>query len=472
MKNHKRILAGIMALGMAAAVCSCGSSKTESKTDESFEPTNNVEVEESDQISEIPEGADTELLYLGEGDLNPTKGNKETSTELTLFQQKGGSIKFTPTTHEQRFDKLASAITANKDIPDIFKYEWIAFPAHIVKDMYNPIDDLVDFEDDLWAPTKEVADQFMLRGKHYVAPLGYQASAMLCYNAAVIEAEGLEDPYQLYVDGNWTWSNWINIMTEYVGNASGDEERAGVNGFFKNHFVQQTGKRMIEYDQPNNKFVSNLLDPDIEKAENLLYDMNKNGLIKDGWIGSANECFKQNILFYGMGDWAYTGASGPKEDDNWGVVPIPMSDDNPQKITTSDMTAFMWVKGSDKADAVKTWFECCRVAKTDPEYEQTNKDKFFENNPYWTEEMYQVRQDVVSADYMMMFDYIFGISNVLADEKSFDGNQKLADYMYSAVASIDEDGNQPTWAQVREKYSATVETEVEEMNKQMAALGG
>lgn len=468
MKNYKRVIAGAFALAMALSAASCGSKK-EDKDSSSFEATNNVKVEDDEKISAIPEGSATELLYLGEGDLNPTAGNPETSTELTLFQKRGGSIKYSATTHDERFDKLAAAITANKDVPDIFKYEWIAFPSQIVREMYQPIDSIVDFDSDLWSPTKDVADQFVLKGEHYVAPVGYEASAMLCYDNSVIESEGLDDPYQLYLDGEWTWSAWENIMTDYVGNAT-DTERYGVNGFFKNHFVQQTGKRLVEYDSDSNTFVNNLKDPDIEKAENMLYDMNKKGLILGGWIGSASDCFSQNCLFYAMGDWAYTGNSGPKEGDNWAIVPIPASDDNPQKITTSNMTAYMWVKGSDKADAVKCWFECNRVAKTDPKYAETNKEKFMENNPYWTEEMYNVRTDVVSDDYMMIFDYIFGISNTLGDEKSFDGNQKLADYIYGAVASTDEDGNQPTWAQIREQYSATVDSEIKDMNKRLSEL--
>ncbi len=468
MKNYKRVIAGAFALAMALSAASCGSKK-EDKDSSSFEATNNVKVEDDEKISAIPEGSATELLYLGEGDLNPTAGNPETSTELTLFQKRGGSIKYSATTHDERFDKLAAAITANKDVPDIFKYEWIAFPSQIVREMYQPIDSIVDFESDLWSPTKDVADQFVLKGEHYVAPVGYEASAMLCYDNSVIESEGLDDPYQLYLDGEWTWSAWENIMTDYVGNAT-DTERYGVNGFFKNHFVQQTGKRLVEYDADSNTFVNNLKDPDIEKAENMLYDMNKKGLILGGWIGSASDCFSQNCLFYAMGDWAYTGNSGPKEGDNWAIVPIPASDDNPQKITTSNMTAYMWVKGSDKADAVKCWFECNRVAKTDPKYAETNKEKFMENNPYWTEEMYNVRTDVISDDYMMIFDYIFGISNTLGDEKSFDGNQKLADYIYGAVASTDEDGNQPTWAQIREQYSATVDSEIKDMNKRLSEL--
>lgn len=122
---------------------------------------------------------------------------------------------------------LAAAITANKDIPDIFKYEWLAFPSQVVKDMYQPIDSIVDFSQPLWSATKDTADQFMLNGKHYVAPLGYSASAMLCYDKDIIDAEGLDDPYELYVNNEWTWKNWEDIMSSYVGNAPADTERYG-----------------------------------------------------------------------------------------------------------------------------------------------------------------------------------------------------------------------------------------------------
>ena len=103
--------------------------------------------------------------------------------------------------------------------------------------------------------------------------------------------------------------------------------------------------------------------------------MMKDGLILNGWVGSARDCFNQNCLFYAMGDWAYTGNQTPKEGENWGVVPIPQYDDNQQKITTSDMTAFMWVKGSTRSEAVKCWFECVRASKTDPKYKSKRGTK-------------------------------------------------------------------------------------------------
>ena len=474
--NIKRYAAAILAVGMVLGTASCGSdsSKTDSNKSsskaEDFSATENVKVSDAESIEAIPEGSEKEILYLGETDINPTKSAPEKSTELKLFESKGGKVKFIQTNNEDRFDNLAAAVMAEKNSPDIFKYEWLAFPHQAVKGLYQPIDDIVDFSNDMWSDAKKTADQFVLEGKHYVAPLGYQASAMLCYDKDLINAEGLEDPYELYENGEWTWDAWEDIMSDFVKKAPSDTERYGVNGYFSIHIIQQTGKTFVSYDSDKNEFVSNLNDPDITNGQNFLYDLKKKGLILDGWIGSARECFQQNCLFYAMGNWAYSDSNSPKKNEQWGVVPIPAYDKNPQKITTSDMLAYMWVKGSTKNDAIKCWFECCRAAYTDPEYTQANKDRFMENNPNWTDEMYGVKTDVVSDDYLMIFDSAFGVSSNMGDKKTFDGNQCLVDALYGASTALDEDGNQQTWTQVREKYTGTVDTELKELNKKLKSL--
>ena len=471
--KYKRILASVLAVCLSVGVTSCGSSdssesgssggstetssaaETTPAEDESFEEKNNVEVEETSNVDTLPGGEESTIIYLGENDINPTRANPEKSTELTLFEQKGGKITFSRTSNQDRFDKLAAAIASQSDIPDIFKYEWLAFPSGVVKGMYQPIDSIVDFSSDLWKSSKDTADQYMLGGEHYVAPLGYVASSMICYDKATLEAENLDDPYELYMNGEWNWANWQRIMTEYKNNAPADTERYGVNGFFRAHIVQQTGKNLVNYNSADNTFTNNL------------YDLMKEELVYNDWIGSAADCFNQNILFYAMGEWAYTGTAGPQEGDEWGVVPMPQFTDNPQKLTTSDMTAFMWVQGSKKADAVKAWFECCKVARTDPAYEETNKQKFKENNPNWTDEMYQVKNDVVSDEYKMVFDYAFGVSYVMGDRNQFDGNQCLVDYLYAAASTQDEEGNQPTWSKIREQYTKTVDAEIDSLNQKI-----
>ena len=469
----KTYLAGIMAIGIVMGMAGCGSGDSSSTGSskskaEDFSATDNIKVADAESIEKIPDDAEKTILYLVENDINPTKGNPEKSADLQLFESKGGKIKFIQTTHDERFDKLSLAIQSNKDVPDIFKYEWLAFPYQVVKGMYQPVDDIVDFSQPLWAGAKKSADQFVLDGKHYVAPLGYTASSMLCYDKDIMDSEGFDDPYETYKAGKWTWDAWNDMMMEYVSNASNGEERYGVNGFFRGHIIQQTGKQLVNYDQENNKFVSNLDDPDIAAGEEFLSGLLKNNLILDGWLnGFAKECFSSHCLFYAMGDWAYSGSNGPDKNDHWGIVPMPAYTSNPQKITTSDMTAYMWVNGSKKKEAVKCWFECSRATHTDEKYVQTNKDKFMENNKYWTDDMYDAKMDVISDEYLMFFDNSYGISSMLGDAKHFDGNQCLTDALYGASSTPNEDGKQVTWNQFREKYAPTVQSEIDELNKKI-----
>lgn len=111
----KTYLAGIMAIGIVMGMAGCGSGdsssngSSKSKADD-FSATDNVKVADAESIDKIPDSAEKTILYLGENDINPTKGNPEKSADLQLFENKGGKIKFIQTTHDERFDKLSLAI--------------------------------------------------------------------------------------------------------------------------------------------------------------------------------------------------------------------------------------------------------------------------------------------------------------------------------------------------------------------------
>lgn len=91
----KRCLSGVLAIMLAAGVSSCG---TNEKSPDSSSFTENVKVSETDEIQAIPAGSENELEWFSYFDLNPTKAQPEKSTNLALFEQKGGTIKYTQTT--------------------------------------------------------------------------------------------------------------------------------------------------------------------------------------------------------------------------------------------------------------------------------------------------------------------------------------------------------------------------------------
>jgi multiple sugar transport system substrate-binding protein len=456
-KKTLAFLTAVIAAG-ASVGCSSSSSSTTSTVE-------TVKVEDTDKVEAIPEGAETEILWMGTYDLNPAEG-EDKSVEMTLFNNKGGTVKFSRVSDSEKFDKLASTIMAKKDVPDIFKYEWLAFPCQVVKDMYQPVDSIVDFDDELWADTKSTADQFVLNDNHYVAPISFTVGTLMMYDQDVIDNEGLDDPYQLYLDGEWNWDAWYDMMDTFCSNAKSGETRYGINGWFQTQIIQQTGKTMINYDKDTNTFTSNIDDPDIERAENMLYEIGKKGLVDTDWKGTASNALKDGTtLFYCMGTWAMTGKNGPKEGDNWRVVPVPSDPNTDEKYTTSDMLAYMWVKGSEKSEAVKCWFECCRIASTDETYLENAKQKFLNANPLWDEDMYQVYVDASSTDYNMVFDYGYGISSTLSSDSANEDGNCVTRKLYEFTNKTDDSGHQYTWSELRETYSATVDSELKSINK-------
>ena len=215
MKDIKKTAALAAALVLTASLCACGG-ESESAAKETVTTVKKVEVNDTEEIDAISDDAQKELVWMGFYDLNPDESKGEDkSVEMTLFNNKGGTIKYNQVAYEERFDKLASALLSNNDVPDLFRYEWMAFPAQTIKDMYQPVDSIVDFDSPMWAETKATADQFVLGGKHFVAPISVSVGCMMAYDKDIIEANGLDDPYEEYLAGSWDWDTWTSMMSEF-----------------------------------------------------------------------------------------------------------------------------------------------------------------------------------------------------------------------------------------------------------------
>ncbi len=473
MNRMKKLLAFSLAVAALCSAAGCSGSGSDDNSKELSDEEvlanyeQKVEVEDTDEIDAIPEGADSELRWLSYFDINPSRRVPEKRTDLTLFESKGGKITYESCSSIEKYEKLASELMANNP-PDMFWYEsGMTFPCNCVKEMFQPIDEIVDFDQPLWSDVKGMAEQYTMNGRHYVAPINYLPSSVLTYDKDVIEAAGLDDPYEMYQDGGWDWNDWYDMMFEYVSQAPDGEDRYGVNGWFAPFIFHSTGKTIIYYDESTGQYEQRLGDADLARAANFLYDIKKNDLYLDGWIGQTSDCFKSNCLFYAMGPWASIDSHTPKEDDHWGMVPMPKDPNSDTRYTTIDINAYMWVNGSTKKEAMKTWMECARIVYVDPEYTATEKAKFDETNPYWTDEMYEAAYvDTVSDKFVQLYDPGYGISTVLSDNDAAtnDTLEAINALMYRWVMVENDDGSQYTWTQLCETYKPTIVQELDTFN--------
>lgn len=277
--NYKKLTAGILALSLTASLTACGGSSDSGSATTGDTTTadvtttaatewtgDDIEVDALDETLDVDISGKT-LKWLGIYDLNPTNDSPERSPELALFEDTyGAKIEYMPTTSDKRFDDLATSILGGTS-PDIFAYEWRTFPYDISKGQYQAIDSLVNWDDPKWAAVKDTADGFIWKGEHYIAPLGYSFNdtQVLMYNKTTMADNGFEDPYELYLNGEWDWNTFVDMMKTYVESNDSGSERYGIGGWWANAFVYTAGETMVTYD--GTKFGNNLRSQKIEKAD-------------------------------------------------------------------------------------------------------------------------------------------------------------------------------------------------------------
>lgn len=460
MKNYKRIAAGLLAAVSVFSLTACGGSGSGDTTTADVTTTaktewtgDNIEVtaEEGELSTDVDISGKT-LKWMGIYDLNPTNDSPERSAELALFEDTyGASIEYIPTTSDKRFDDLATAILGGTS-PDIFVYEWLTFPYGISKGQYQPIDSLVDWEDPMWADVKDTADKFIWKGEHYIAPLGYafNDTQVLMYNQRLVEEEGLEDPYEMYLNGEWDWNAFEDMMKTFVENGSGSD-RYGIGGWWANAFVYTAGETMVTYD--GEKFTNNLNSGNIERAQAVIEDIFKSNLIKRGWIGGESAFTSNDLLFYSMGTWAYNAAANSMPDDTIQIVPFPKNPDLDEYYVSNKVSAYMWVKGSENGDVVKAWLDCNRLVNYDEKYKEITKEKFLTNNSGWTSEMYDIAMDFYDSDkFTQAYDYGYGLSTYMGDE--------VMSILYEGIVNELSEN----WIQTRETYSSIIDEEIAAYN--------
>lgn len=407
-----------------------------------------------------------EIVWMADYDINPSN-NDDRSVALTLFEDTyGGKVKWIQTTSATKFDDLANKIMSDEQV-DMFPYEWSCLPNGVYKDQYEPLDDYINLDDDLWSDVKYMAESLVYNGKHYVIPYAISDPVCIQYSRELMQEEGLDDPYELYQKGEWTWDTFMDMMEKFVNNADDGEERFGINGWFGQAVVQSTGKTIVTYD--GSKFANNITDPQIEKAELLLQQIAQENLYDPSWKSYFPE--DGLTLFYAMGGtWSLGESNGKNPDGDIMIVPFPKDPDADKYYACTNYAAKMLVKNSQKGDAVATYIKCERIAQVEDQYKETAKQKALIQTQdakgnvikYITEEQYDAFQKYVEQDISPVFDYGFGMgSRMYGDGEYTYETRGVMNNLMEALLN----GEVNTWAELREAWSSVVDTEIETYNK-------
>ena len=240
MKLTKRIIAGILAICTAFSVVGC--SKDDGEKDSGAVLLNKTQEEIVNELAAsgvLPdkELENTTLTWFGHYSINPANG-KSQSPDMYLFEKKyGGKIAEVITDWAGRYDSLAKSVMSGNG-PDFFQADDMdSFPKGAIKAMFQPVDDYIDFESDLWKDVKNTADSFMFNDKHYVATIQVTPSIACAYNTATIAEMGFDDPAELLAKGEWTLDKFMQMCKDFVDTS---QDKYALDGFWYYDAIQQT----------------------------------------------------------------------------------------------------------------------------------------------------------------------------------------------------------------------------------------
>jgi hypothetical protein len=184
-----------------------------------------------------------------------------------------------------------------------------------------PLDDYLDYKGEVLGANEYglfLQDRTFFGGLHYgldVSPgrNGFDNGSMMRYNKTLIQSKGLRDPYELMLEGNWTWEAFLTIAAALKEDVNGDgindrwalvEGNANdiVNDFVLSnnagYFKNVNGQNVYSLDEPNAiealTFVRSLFNENgvaidmtgsngMPKFDQTSQDMYKNAIFQNVW---------------------------------------------------------------------------------------------------------------------------------------------------------------------------------------------
>lgn len=396
------------------------------------------------------------IKWLATWDINPDGTGKNVPIDLAVFQERyGGEVKYYPVSYDERYEKLSQYIKSGEGIDFFSGSDMDAFPKGVIKEMFVPADDYIDFSSDIWKDVKDVNDSFIWNDKHYMTAVSINGGeCAVIYNKNTISQAGLEDPAVLFEKGEWNWDTFENMLDEFVDN---DNQKYGIDGWwFEKAFVQTTGVPAIALE--NGKLINNLAEPSMERVQNWLYNLSVNGNVAIGssfygWTEHPEYIGEGKLLFYPCGLWKLYSTP-----ENWktvfgediGFVPMPKDPQADKYYIPAGMDSYLFVKNGDNPEGVAKFLNCKRYVicnqKLKDMYDSETRSDYG-----WSDEMIEMKEKM---DEIALENPEFDFSN----GASFDIEKKIDDGLKQSAYGT-------PWNETFNSINSAVQTLIDEINQ-------
>ena len=473
MKNFKRIFAGLMAGTTALSFAAC-TTESSSSTSSSTESANSTYFTTIDDEIENPVSIDNisidagdkvdpaELIYLGcydittAGDVKPAYKYFSANYDCTIKCTIVGSL--------QILEKLTTAISSG-DSPDLVDYADSTFPLIMSKNMYTPLDEYMDLSAPQWSGLEEYINNYRWNGNNYYYPWAYNVSPyFLVYNRGLYEELGIDDPKELYDEGNWTWDTMTDCIRKFI-DSDVNGERTGLYGataYAAQSIINSTGTPLISVGD-DGKLVGNFDNANVDRAANFMQSLKKEGLasFQEGVIDVDTVPIKDGTAaFQAMGEWIISGyARDMTKDDTLDYFFVPFPRDPSADDYYYSMTTFGYLvpAGSKYAKQASVFINCCRLSNTDEDLKATTKESIMKNKKY-TDEMY---------DFLISFKEINNFKAIVDEPYGLDETtgQIIKDILGNTLFDLqNETYAGQSWTQMREANIGAINKQIDYYN--------
>ena len=368
------------------------------------------------------------------------------------------------TTYADRYTGLAKLVQSD-DSPDCFPFEICNYPYSVYQNLFQSLDGVIDFTTDDWADYKEAIDKFNWGGKNYCPIMSLTPTSYLWYRKSVVEEAGLDDPWELYEKGEWTWSTFMEMARKFSDPENGKYVLDGYNP--EDNFVCTTGTPLVSLE--GGKLVSHMNDANIEKCLDMLrsFDNTQEQLryprdTENSWTPSYNEWADGNTLFFEDGSWRYEETwrkfkkKNKWEDDEIHFVPFPQMDGADTYYQEMKQDAYMFVSGSKNADGYKAWIYANLLSSKDEEVKKAGRQQSIDEFD-WNETLLD-RLDKLKdpATFESVFEFKNGKGPDIAD--STNGENAVGHLTSDVIMG----GN--SFTTVREENKGVIEARIKELN--------
>ena len=403
MRKIKAVLSAIIVMSSVFAATSCSSGSSSSKYDNPMDENKKKTLTEVARESGLLTGEleNKKITWLSDWDINPDSTGKKTPADLALFQEiYGGEIIYEGCTFENRLELLSKSVNSGLGYDFFYAGNLDVFPKFTLKDSsyFVPAEDYIDFDSELWKGAKACNDQLIWGGKHYIAVTQATGDNVACvYNRKTLQEAGLDDPADLYADGEWDWDAFEEMLEKFVDN---DNNRYGIDGwFFEFGLMNTIGVPPVGIE--DGKLKSNIGTEAMERVQNWMYDMYQKGYIAIGygdygWEDKPQYIGEGKLLFYPVGLYEFY-----KEKDQWqekfgedvAFVPMPKDPKADKHYIPVGMEGYAFIKGGSNPEGVAKYLDCKRFCIINDEAREI-ADSIFIDDYGWTEEMVEMREEM------------------------------------------------------------------------------